>query len=458
MKRNLKIALITALTATILFASCNKNRENESIEKRGEPTFMSVSISFPNEPQTRSTGDVNATDNEAEVNTVDIFIYYTNSGAFESHTHLKGNDFNAAGFNGEADIYISKAEAKIKTTTGAKTVFAGINLPTTLVDAIKSKPASELTNVVRTFTPDQLTSAGGFVMFSSEGFSSTFVTDENSQLNKVTLKCQRLVAKITVETASTLHVAELPVTLYLDNLVFAVNNVNKKAFLIQGKAPEYKDPNWANGSYNKEDFILVDINKPVAGEFAPVLDRKAKPSPAIGEYTPLYALENTSEGKIKREITRVSVRADFVPKAILEYKNGANNEEGYAKNTSPAIERLTDIYTVTPSVTEGMFFFVNENVANDFADDNGGDVILYKNGYCYWNIYLGKTNDPANQWDVLRNDYYKCNITHILALGRETPDITEPEDENRPDSETNIRTEIEILFWNTPPVANYVLD
>ena len=449
---------IAAVAATILFASCDWEPVNNGLEEKGDPTYMSVSISFPAVPQARSiTGDLNATDNEAKVNRVDIFVYNTNTGVFASHTKLNGADFDLAGKTNDADSYVSKPGVKVQTYTGAKTVFAGINLPQALVDAIVDKPAVELANVARTLTPNLLTGAGGMVMFSMEGVGKTFAKDENSPNNHVALKCQRLVAKVTVETAPSLQIADIGVT--LNKLEFSLNNINTKGFMFQGKTPEFKDPNWGAGSYVKGDFIVIDVNNPATYKYASILSRKDKPSPAITDYEPLYALENTSFGKTKEEITRVTVRADFTPKAIWKYKNGADKTGGYEADELLVVAPKTTIYAVTPSITSGTFFFVTKSVADDYADDNGGDVITYQNGYCYWSIYLGKTNDTPNRWDVLRNDYYRCNITHILALGRETPDITEPENKETPDpEETKIITDIEILFWETPSVADYILD
>ena len=438
--------VIAAFAAIALFASCDKDNNRTNPEKdTGKATSMKVSLTFPNVSQTRATADLNATDNEAQVNTVDVFIYYTSSGAFASHAHLTAADFTQRASTGSADVYEYTATAKIPTTTGAKSVFAGINLPASVVDALKNRPASTLASVEQIMTRAELAGATNFAMFSVQAVNSIFVEDDAAAANNITLRCQRLVAKVTVETANDMVQAGVPGT--LSNLEFAINNFNTKLFMLQG-APEYrKDPNWASGSFVQTDFLAA-----VNADYAPILDRKVIASPAIGDYTPRYAAENTSEGKLKKEITRVTVRATFIPETVWQGTTGNFNE-----NSSHGIIVPQTFYAVTPSVTEGTFYFFTESIADEFAAERGGTKRTYTNGYCYWDIFLGKNPDNIeNKWDVLRNDFYKCNITKIVAPGRPDPEVPDPD--VTPEDDTSITASIDILFWHTPVISNYVLE
>jgi len=282
-------------------------------------------------------------------------------------------------------------------------------------------------------------------MFSTKAVNRVFSEDDTNPANNVTVECERLVAKVTVETAANLDTASLPGT--AGNLMFAINNFNTKLFLLQGDAPYRKDPNWSSGSWVSSDF-----DPAVDSHYATILSRAQITNPSIGEYSPRYAAENTSETKLKKEITRVTVRAAFIPSKVVEGTSG-----NFTQNSNHGVTNAQTFYAVTPSLLEGTSFFFNLSTANAFAQDNGGAVVTYTDGYCYWDIFLNK--DPLNiinRWDVLRNDYYRCVITKIAGLGRNTPDVPDPE--VTPDVDTSITVKIDILFWHTPIVSNYILN
>jgi hypothetical protein len=282
-------------------------------------------------------------------------------------------------------------------------------------------------------------------MFSVRAENSTFVADDTDPANNVSITCQRLVAKVTVETSATLTTGGIPGT--LGDLEFVVNNFNTKIFMLQGAAPDRKDPNW--DVYNAGDFN-DDTN------YAPVWNNKRDGAPgSIADYTPRYAAENTSKDKLRKGDTRVTVRSTFIPDEITEGTTGNFTTNDHHSTTTPVT-----FWAVNPPLTgddaHTRFFFV-KSIADAFAAETGAaSPVEYTNGYCYWSIYLGKTNIAPNKWDVLRNDYYKCNITKILTPGINHPGEVDPE--VTPDNETNITADINILFWHPVPMADYELE
>ena len=162
------------------------------------------------------------------------------------------------------------------------------------------------------------------------------------------------------------------------------------------------------------------------------------------------------------EITRVTVRATFMPDVITVYANGTHD------GSYKTVDRVSDLsitspetfYTVTASATSGTAYFYNKTIAENYANDNGlsnSDVNEYEKGFCYWNMYLNKeTGKKGAQWDVVRNEFFRCQITRIVAPGNPTPDVKDPT--QKPDAETNIFTNIDIMDWNTPILSNYELE
>jgi hypothetical protein len=256
------------------------------------------------------------------------------------------------------------------------------------------------------------------------------------------------VAKVTVEKSSLITQTGVPGT--LDNLQFAINNFNEKLFLMQGAAPTYKDPNWSVGSYSTADFSQAITSDYVAVNNA---------GTATADYNARYASENTSDGKTKGEITRATIRATFIPATVRKYKNNVDNSEGYVDDDAHGVAAPQTFYAVTPSLSIGTIYFFDQAIANAYASDNAlssNDVQTYTNGYCYYDLFLNKNNGAKGlQWDVVRNEYFKCTITSIVAPGRPTPEITDPG--TPPDGQTNLTVDIDVLFWNTPVLADYDL-
>jgi hypothetical protein len=421
---------------------------------------MTVSISFPKAPQSYALDDPNATVAEATIDDVDVFIY-TAAGSYVSRNHfsVSAGDFKPVSGGVNADKYDYDAGTKISTTTGAKLVFVGLNLPSTLASGLENKPVTELTAVAKSFIHTQLATQGSKLpMFSKmSSAAATFVADENDPANNIDVDVERMVAKVTVELSPSLNESAVPGT--LDDYTFAINNFNLISFMVQGDSP-FKDPNW--DSYTAGDFAqaVSTPSTPTTDKYIPVVTTQAN----IKDLDALYASENTSYNKTKGEITRVTVRASFIPDKILVFKDPQDPSKGI-EPSDPVTEGYTDpepFWSVTPSVAEATSFFYDEDVANAFIAEyviaNPGSTpskVEYPEGYCYWNIFLNKAS-TTNQWDVLRNDFYRCTITRVAAIGNPTPDIEDPG--TPPDTDTKITTNINVLFWNLPIEADYVLE
>lgn len=436
-----------AITIWLLGCSESDNDKHPALDDGGKKTYMTVSLTFPKEGvTTRATSDPNATDDEAEIKTVDVFIY-SSSGAYLSHTSLTAADFTQVASGSNEDKYTYSAASKIQTTTGNKNVFVGINLPSGLATSLENRPMSDLSTVAQTMSrADMTTTANGLPMFSTVGVNSTFVEDDTDPANNVTVTAQRLVAKVTVEKSASMIQDGVAGT--LGAITFAINNFNLKSFLVQGSAPAYQDPNWATGS-----FLAGDFSQAVVADYVPVLDLAVISNPTVNDYAPRYAAENTSEAKAKKEITRVTVRATFIPDIVTISDGGG----GYTTTTSAALGIIVPetFWSVTPSIGSTTAYFYDQTVANAFSADNANaDVVEFVDGFCYWDMFLNKPSS-TNKWDVLRNDYYKCTIVRIVAPGKETPEVFPPD--TPPDEDTNITVDINVLFWNIPVLADYDL-
>ena len=483
-----KFFLIAAAALVMGFASCTKEKNSlgNNVVAEGKDTYMTVSIAFPSS-QTRATTDLNATEEEAEIKTVDVFVY-TGEGAFSSHTRLLPSDFVGPSQGSNSDVY--KAQTKVKTTTGDKTVYVGINLSDNLLNAIKYKSETTLKYGAITLLAHKEVARGanGFAMFSVEGAEGHFVEIKQGEPfpveNNISVVCQRLVAKVTVESdPNGLNTEALPGI--VQELKWAISNENTKLFMIQGDATNYEDPNWTLESYDLFETIVnngrywtythPDFKNWGQSDPAPVLTRV----PNVNATHIRYALENTSQGKREKEITRVTVRARFIPETITKviWKKEDNvdvyshyiteenplwtklqNDPGY--DVSLENEKFVTFYAISPTHLSGTYYFLKDDLSmlqEFYAQYCMGETWgEYKEGYAYWNIFLNKNpRIDVHRWDVMRNDFYQCNIKRITGLGMPGPGLKDPE--NPPDIETNIDVDIEILHWNTPILSDYDL-
>jgi hypothetical protein len=254
--------------------------------------------------------------------------------------------------------------------------------------------------------------------------------------NKITANVRRIVAKVTVETDATV-VAEGDAGTR-GALTWAINNQNLEYFMMQGAAPLYVDPNWA--TYDVVDYAPAAATDYVAVNQGPVAD--------VATYNALYAVENTSDKKTMKELTRVTVSSTFIPAQWLtSYTSGSPLAPVPNTNTTP-----TTFYAVTPAVGQPTQYFANLADASAYSADNGGvPVSAYMDGVCYWNIFLNK----AATGEVRRNDFYKCNIRRIVWPGQPTDQVASPD--AQPETDTAITVDVNVMDWNLPVMDNYDL-
>ena len=446
MKTN-KFFAIAAAALVMGLSSCIK--ENELVNNSndgGAQTYMGISFTIPASNQTRATHDVNASEAEAAFKFVDVFIYNPSTGMQVQHERIPSSYFSGPNPGTNSDDWTYVSSTKIATTTGAKKVIVGVNLSSDLSTKLKGASLGEFINVSQAVNIEDVTGAtDGFAMFSTAPVDIILVKDPDfgAKENYPTIKVQRLVAKVTVQKDENIQIIAAGA---VENLMFVLNNTNKKTFFIQ--PVDKKDHNWATTPAGdlldgNSDYVNVDAH-----------------NVTVKNLNPKYALENTTQEYLMGQITRATVRATFIPAEIKEYAVGADKAGGY-KDVDVTATTPATFYSVSYNMGANRAYFFDEAVADDFADDNGASVVTYTNGLCYWDMFLNPDNNPAGlpdmggPYDVFRNDFYRCNITKIIGPGRATPEVTDPT--KPPTVPTDIMVDIQMLYWN-PILKDYVLE
>ncbi len=429
-----KILTGIAAVAFILSGCSKENSDGSAIADNGKPTYVQVNVSFPQTAAVRAINDPTATSAEVKLSTVDVFIFDAANNVLVKRQQLSSSDFNPiAPGSGNNDLYT--AVTKVATTTGAKKIYVGLNLPAsfpnvTSVGELKARWATAV---------NELVTANGIAMFSVAETNKTLVqtTDPSYAANNVfTVQVERMVAKVAVEDGGIVGAVTGGV---ISDVQFAIHTSNKALFPLKNVAGGVvKDPNWALGSYLSTDFENL-------GDYIPVnaAGTSGVSGAAAKLLTAKYAPENTSQAHLQKETTYASIRAKFVP-------NQFSDANGISKGSNVGLPAKT-FWIVTDAEGLRKFFDVQAQ-AQTYAANNGGTVSApYNNGYCYYQAYL----NPKNGYNTIRNDFYHVVITKISGPGKPDPD---PKDPELPvETPTDITVSVEIIAW-TYMADNYELN
>lgn len=404
-----------AVTAALAlgFSSCSNDDDltgnGGNPAPTGKATTFTLSIA---QPRTYAT-DPNATDAERLMNSVDVFIFNDANG-FEKREHLEGSEFTQSPDNEYT------ADRTIATTVGAKKIYVGINLS----DALARKVATEgMSAIYKVSSADDLL-VDGFAMFSKVSSSATFVeaTDPTaSTANRVSANVARLLAKVSVEKGTALKNNVLGGT--ISDLQFSVSNITKQYFILPSVST-FSPTNTLADFYKENAYKAVNAN-----------------GTAIASANASYALENASAQSLEGYSTYASIRAKFVPTTVVKLSTAGNGASGLVSETAPATPQT--FYVVTNAGVK--YYFIDENDATAYDGEVNGlpsaRVDTYTDGYCYYKAYL----NPAVDYNIYRNNFYKVNITAVNGLGQSGDDIDNPEHEiSKP---TNITVDIVVEPW-----------
>ncbi len=385
---------------------CSSDDDNNTVTvQEGEPTTLRLSIQQPKS----YTTDNNATENELKINTVDVIFFDGNSKTFigrESYT------LSEIKIKGDNEYYIEG----IPTTTGPKEIFVGINIPAELfVGYYKGVAKGSSLDAVQNVTAELLANeTNGIAMFSEVAAEADLVRADNIDYpNKNDLKINvlRLVSKVTVQKGNDLDLDEKVEGGKIIDLKFATRNVNRLLFAIQNKNGNIiEDPNWIDGSYRAEDFYRND-KQYYDSEYVDVNEYNT----AVKQLNTKYVTENTSQMHYQWETTYASIRAEFIPEKFSD-ADGVLSD-----NTNPA---ASTFYTLMLEDGSTLYFedliTANQYITNQGLNPDDYEPSEYKNGYCYYNMFLNPS-DSDNEFGTIRNAFYKTSITRIYGLGNPNP-------------------------------------
>lgn len=438
-------------TAVMGLASCSNDNDPAGGQvEQGKATTMKLLLDL-NGTSTRGVVDGNATDDEKKIKDLTVFIYGANGILESEQTVLFG-----ALTPGVDNVYTT---GELKATTGQKTIFVAANATTEIKAAMKANSANGLSGRPLGAALSTITSADGFAMFSTSGHAGELVevgAADFDTKNNVKVTLQRLASKVAVGMTAQLDVAggtQLGAAGTIEDLKYTVDNINKNYFLTYGAAGAAKDANMTVDEYNAQaatGFEMV-ADFTTAGIYNAITPGTAYNATNGGNWGHKYAAENLTADKMIKGVTRIVVQGVFTPQTVITVTGDANagwnftEGQGVKGQTYQMLNVNGYAFFADGTTEEQLKAWLKEKggVADQDVDAEAAKVKTYTKGLNYWWVTV-----KNNQGDMLRNNFYKVDITSIWAPGRTEGGFVDPDDNNQIDKETNITVEVTVEPWN----------
>lgn len=427
------LAMALALTA---LAGCNKENEvpdmNPGVE--GVKTYAAFSVSVKAAESTRAvTGqDDNADAVEQTISTLNLFIF--NGGVLETTGTITLGANNVG-------------TTTLVTTTGAKEIYAVANAKSDMTLAIGKTLADFKALAVNAGTTDGATAdnniaaTGAFVMIGKTEVTLAVQNEEYAISNPIAITVARGAAKVQMQynTATVTINANLKGT--FSEPKYLVAQMNTKMFLPRqdyeltpvGATADQADTT-PDGTYDHLTTVPADMTN-------------AKDAAAAWNYQfthSFYTAENVNEAPVTGNTTFALVQLKYVP----------NKSEIQGSNKDLAPDGT--FYLLWNKTAKTGTIYADQSEANtaQAQESSNLEVKTYTGGRCYYRVNLRDIAKTALQqkYCVLRNHFYKINITQINSLGGSSttdPDVVVPTEPTTPlEESTYISADITIEAWN----------
>lgn len=473
-----KQKFMAASAATLLLlgaGACSSESEYEpDLNKvKGEPTFAAFTINLPGSEITRAdeetTTDPNTVEGvagEQEIECVHLYIF--DGGVLEKHVtpELKPN-YNTAVValtTGEKVVYAITTPAVEKQT---ETNLSNEGQPITVTE--EETRLADFEKQLFDALESNVAQEKAFVMI---GRASTVVLKKDEKYaeeNPVEINLDRATAKVLVKCNLDDVKKRSTINADFSSPEFAVAQQAKRMYMTLWEG--LYTPNGSTNTKGTYDGYLT------------VGNAKFKNAVTYFEGAKFenfeYTAENKNENPVTGNTTYSMIRLKVSPKAIY---SGASLDETTGKVTlTPGTYDGGDFWVVAKNdAFQGTYVFSSDAEYNIlyFTDKAAAEsyiaakklpaesatdykALCYTNGQAYYRVNLisDKTaSSLSDKYCVLRNHYYRIEVTEIKALGAPNPDGTVPENPDEPlEAEGWLAAKIIINPWTVCDMGGTIL-
>lgn len=415
--------MLLGLVSMAAFAIAGCNKETGETPESGVKTFASFSITVSN-PATRA--DANAVAEETGISNVSIYIF--SNEALENFSPISINNQN-------------KGTSTVATTTGPKRIYAVTNKSVT---ANTGMSQTEFENQLLDASATNIAAESNFIMVGATDVTLVRRTEDEAKQNAnlVPINVTRAAAKVQMQYKSTTRVAD-NVDATVSNVQYDLGQCNTKMYLVRnnyevtpkGTKTEQTDAD-SDGTYDHlvkfQENLLSLVNA------VETFDHTFANSRYLGE--------NVNDTPVTGNSSFVVIKLKVTP------NSGADTDGSFWVVAKSDPSKGTVEYA---SETGKIKYFSSEAAAQGHLTTNataltGYSVQKFNQGFAWYRLNLrdATKRDANERYAVLRNHYYKVNVTEIFGLGFNTPEAIIPKDPDTPlETSTYVSAEITIEDW-----------
>lgn len=418
--------MLLGLVSMAVFAIAGCNKETGDTPESGVKTFASFSITVSN-PATRA--DVNAVGEETGINNVGIYIF--SSEALETAGSIDLTNQN-------------KGKTTVATTTGPKHIYAVPNPPTTINSTVGLSQA-EFEKQLLAALSTEIAASNRFLMVGSTDATLVRHSQEEAtqEDNLIPISVTRAAAKVQLQYKTDTPVAD-NVDASVADVQYDLGQPNKQMYLVRngfevtptGTKAEQRDDD-GDGTYDHlVKFQATSLSFiPAVTAFDNTFAKSR------------YLAENVNDNPVTGNTSFVVIKLKVTPKTSSVASDGSFWVVAKSNENKGTVEYAS---------AEGKIkYFDTQDAAQAYLTANTGALSGYavqkfEQGVAWYRLNLRDANKTVatQKYAVLRNYYYKVNVTNIYGLGFNTPEAIIPKDPDTPlETSTFVSAEITIEDW-----------
>lgn len=436
-----KIFILGLAAASMLtFASCETEAPTEKTPTdgvvEGIPTTATISLTNSG-PSTMADDDASGTASESKITDATLFVF-NNADVLESIVKFEAADITAK-------------KVTFETTTGAKRLFACINM-NDKVTAWNFKTVTtaanpgEITTLAQFKKKEQaianftdITADNNFWMTNLEAQPSQVTVTDAVASNKFTVNVGRACAKVSLAVGAGVTGSGGE----LSSVSYIVKQNPNKMYLM----PVYNGTNYTGKQ------LLTPYYDAAASANNYISSASVVLNPATTA-KPTYMTENSNSAILAGKATYLEVKGTWTPN--LENTREANGSQSTVALTTGAPFWRIAQYDKTPTAPDAKITgYVNEFCYKALPTVQMGTnqaPVKFENGVCYYAIFVQDKNAGTDKelplrYTIKRNSFFKVVITSISGPGSNDPGGVVPDPDKPVESTINMEVSIAVQNW-----------
>lgn len=432
----IKALLGAALVGILGLTSCSSdepvNADQNQLQK-GDPSYAAFSIKMAKPAASRSESDDNADAVEQNITTCNIYIF--SGGVLEVAATPEIN---------------SEVTVPVAVSTGEKVVYAVTSEKLNLSVTPEVTKLADFEKQLFDALAETIAEENEFVMIGRANATVVKCTEAQALANPVKISVDRAAAKLQVKFDAANVTVRPTINATFSACGFAPAQCAKQMYLTRkdGQFTPLGTKTANNATYSGYTAIPTAFD---AGFFC------AAPADYSAAYDDnRYMGENVAQTPTSGNTTFALIRIKATPKGKL-YNNKNLPSDGtfyvVARNISASatwVFATDDAYNIIYFATEAdaKGYINSAKLGSEYK------AVKYDKGLCYYRLNIRNvaddedTDDLSVKYRIVRNNYYRLNITDIKALGAPTAPGVGPTDPDTPvDQDSYLSAEIDIVPW-----------